>query len=69
MVVGFAVDRQKYDNETLPAFEYDWITPAVFAQDADLVPDGIRISFWALHTEGDIELLCAAFARQLAVAV
>jgi selenocysteine lyase/cysteine desulfurase len=33
-----------------------------------VVPDGIRISFWALHTEGDIELLSAAFARQLAVA-
>lgn len=32
-----------------------------------VVPDGIRISFWALHTEGDIELLSAALARQLAV--
>jgi selenocysteine lyase/cysteine desulfurase len=32
-----------------------------------VVPDGIRISFWALHTEGDIELLAAALARQLAV--
>lgn len=32
-----------------------------------VVPDGIRISFWALHTEGDLELLAAAFARQLAV--
>lgn len=34
-----------------------------------VVPDGIRISFWALHTEGDIELLSAALARQLAVTV
>lgn len=34
-----------------------------------VVPDGIRISFWALHTEGDIELLSAALARQLAVKV
>lgn len=32
-----------------------------------VVPDGIRISFWALHTEADIELLSAALARQLAV--
>ena len=32
-----------------------------------VVPDGIRISFWALHTEGDIGLLSAALARQLAV--
>jgi cysteine desulfurase/selenocysteine lyase len=32
-----------------------------------VVPDGVRISFWALHTEGDIELLSAALARQLAV--
>jgi selenocysteine lyase/cysteine desulfurase len=32
-----------------------------------VVPDGIRISFWALHTEGDLELLGAALARHLKV--
>lgn len=30
-------------------------------------PDGIRLSFWALHTTGDIERLGAALARQSAV--
>ena len=35
--------------------------------DADM-PEAIRISFWALHSEADIERLGAAFARQLAVA-
>ena len=33
-----------------------------------VVPDGIRISFWALHTEADIELLAAALAQQLPLA-
>lgn len=30
-------------------------------------PDGIRLSFWALHTTGEIERLGAALARQSAV--
>lgn len=29
--------------------------------------DALRISFWALHRDGDIDRLAAAFARQLAV--
>jgi iron complex outermembrane receptor protein len=47
VVVGFAVDRQKYENETLPAFEYDWITPAVFAQDDWTVRDNLLIALSA----------------------
>ena len=33
------------------------------------MPQAIRISFWALHREQDIERLAAAFARQVAVGV
>ena len=33
VVVGGAVERQVYANQPLPAFEYDWTTPAVFVQD------------------------------------
>lgn len=31
------------------------------------MPDAIRISFWALHDESDLDALAAAFARQAAV--
>ena len=31
------------------------------------LPEAIRLSFWALHTEGDLERLCGALARQAAV--
>jgi selenocysteine lyase/cysteine desulfurase len=33
------------------------------------VPDAIRISFWALHREADMDRLAQAFARQLALSV
>jgi selenocysteine lyase/cysteine desulfurase len=33
------------------------------------IPQAIRLSFWALHTEKDIDRLAAAFARALALAV
>ncbi len=31
------------------------------------MPEAIRLSFWALHREDEIERLCAALARQAAV--
>jgi selenocysteine lyase/cysteine desulfurase len=33
------------------------------------IPQAIRLSFWALHTEDEIDRLAAAFARTLAVGV
>jgi len=33
------------------------------------IPQGIRLSFWALHKEKDIDRLAAAFARTMAVGV
>ena len=32
-----------------------------------VVPDGIRISFWALHADGDVERLAASLEARLAV--
>ena len=32
-------------------------------------PQAIRVSFWALHREEDLERLAAAFARQVTVGV
>ncbi len=33
------------------------------------MPEAIRLSFWALHRQADVERLCAALARQVAVRV
>jgi selenocysteine lyase/cysteine desulfurase len=69
MPTGIVVVEPRGDVAGLVQRMWDEERMVVKLIDEARMPQAIRLSFWALHTEDDVDRLTAAFGRALAAKV